>query len=158
MHGQVTLHPDSVIISGPQEIIDSINVYRTRNTTFKHIKDTIIHVVELESMKRISLKPEKVMVIVPVVKYTEMEFNIPIEAENVPDSLFLRTFPGSITLSCWVGLKEYNTISPFMFRAMVDYKNIESHCHKLKVNLVKMPDNINNVNFNPKSVEYLIEK
>lgn len=158
MHGAISVKPDSVIISGPQALVDSINIFKTKALKFKDVKDTIIQVVELENINRIYAKPAKVMIIVPVVKYTELIFNIPIEGENVPDSLFLRTFPSSITLNCWVSIADYDKMSPFMFRAVVDYSSIGNSQHKMKVNLSKRPANVNNITFHPKSVEYLIEK
>lgn len=158
MHGQMIIKPDSIIISGPQAILDSINVFRTKELKLKNVKDTIIKLVELEDIKRIVSKPQKVLITLPVVKYTELVFNIPIEAENVPDSLFLRTFPSNISLSCWVSIADYDKMSPFMFRAVVDYKNIGNMKNKMKVTLLKKPSNVNNITFHPKSVEYLIEK
>ncbi len=159
MQGLQLVKPDSILISGPNSIIDTINFIETIELKKKKVNDTIINSLSLVPINKVKFQPDKVTVIIPVIKYTELTFNIPIEAENVPDSLFLRTFPGSVKLSCWVGVSEYDKMSPFLFRLVVDYKSINETLHnKLKINLVKFPSNVSNITFYPKNVEYLIEK
>jgi len=160
MQGLELIKPDSILISGPNTIIDTITYLESTELKRKKVKDTIIQALDLITINKVNFQPKKVSVIVPVIKYTEITFSIPVEAENVPDSLFLRTFPSSINLSCWVGLAEYDKMSPFLFRAVVDYKTINNNQHhsKLKINLTKIPANVNNITFYPKNVEYLIEK
>ena len=161
MQGIQLLTPDSVMISGPKTIIDTIEFAETRELKKKKVNDTILQTLELFPLNKITFHPNKISAIIPVFKYTELTFNVPIEAENVPDSLFLRTFPSSISLSCWVSLADYDKMSPFLFRAVVDYKSItnsqQAH-NKLKISLIKTPANVTSVTFHPKSAEYLIEK
>ena len=160
MQGMLLIKPDSILISGPNTIIDTISYIETVELKKKKANDTIIQTLDLIPINKIKFQPEKVTVVIPVIKYTEITFDIPIEAENVPDSLFLRTFPASVRLSCWVGLSEYDKMSPFLFRVVVDYKSIndvQQH-NKLKIDLIKVPNNVSNITFYPKRVEYLIEK
>ncbi len=160
MQGMQLIKPDSILISGPNTIIDTINYIETKELKKKKANDTIIQTLDLIPINKVKFQPEKVTIIIPVIKYTEITFDLPIEAENVPDSLFLRTFPEYIRLSCWVGLSDYDKMSPFLFRVVVDYKSVndtQQH-NKLKINLIKVPANVSNITFYPKSVEYLIEK
>ena len=58
-----------------------------------------------------------------------------------------------------VGLSDYEKIQAHLFKAVVDYFSIENNIsNKLKVDLVKFPDYISSIKFNPKNVEYIIEK
>jgi len=160
MQGHELLKPDSVLISGPNSIIDTMSYVETRELKKKKVNDTIIQSLEILKINKITCQPNKITAIIPVIKYTEITFSIPIEADNVPDSLYLRTFPSNISLSCWVGLSDYDKMSPFLFRAVVDYNTINNNQQhsKLKINLIKIPANVNNITFYPKSAEYLIEK
>jgi hypothetical protein len=125
----------------------------------KNVKDSIVQEVELLPVKKFLFPTNKVKVTIPVEKYTEKILNIPIDAENAPDNYDIKTFPGYVTLSCWVSISNYDNLKPYMFRASVDYKTlVESNQNKLKVNLTKIPPNIQNVRFHPKSVDYIIEK
>jgi hypothetical protein len=158
-HGKLMVMPDSIVASGPQVMIDSLQFVNTRLVTIKDIKDTLIKEVELQPLKNITYSKPKVWFVLPVEKYTEMALSIPIEGENVPDGYRVKTFPGYITLSCWVGIADYDKITPFMFRATVDYNAlIGNPRNKAKIKLVKAPASVQNVRFNPKSTEYIIEK
>jgi hypothetical protein len=157
--GDIKIKPDSIIASGPQSMIDTLQYVYTEEMKNKDVEDSLVKELSLVPIKRFLFQTQKVLVIVPVEKYTEMLFNVPIEAENAPFGLDIKTFPGTITLSCRVGISAYDKLTPYMFRATVDYNALTSNPQsKLKVNLVKIPSNVQNVRFYPKSVDYLIEK
>jgi hypothetical protein len=158
-NGHILVRPDSVVVSGPQALIDTLSGVYTKEFKTKNLKDTLKQELELRPVKRMALKTSQVFVTVPVEKFTEFSLSVPIEASNVPDGLKIRTFPSAITVSCIVGLSAYDKMSPYMFRAVVDYSNLIGNSqNKVKVDLVKGPTNAQNIRFYPKSVEYIIEK
>jgi hypothetical protein len=158
-NGKILIRPDSVVVSGPQVVTDTLKSILTNELDIKGIKDTVTKEISLSSVSKISFTTKTVFVTVPAVKYTEMVLNIPIEVENVPDSLRIKTFPTYISLSCWVGLADYDKMTPFLFRATVDYHVLKNNSsNKVKVNLTKIPAMVNNITYRPKSVEYIIEK
>lgn len=158
-NGHYIVKPDSVVVSGPQVLLDTLSFIPTKEFKAKNIKDTIKQELELMTFKRITSKTSKVFLTIPVEKFTEFSLSVPIEASNVPEGLKIRTFPSSVTVSCIVGLSAYDKMSPYMFRAVVDYNNlIGNQQSKVKVDLVKNPANVQNVRFYPRSVEYIIEK
>ena len=95
----------------------------------------------------------------PVDKFTEAAFSVPIEVINVPDSLNLKTFPGQVEITYQVGLSDYENINQHMFRVEVDYLSIENNIgSKIQVNLVKFPEFVKAIQYYPKNVEYILEK
>ena len=158
-NGPIIMKPDSVIVSGPQVMMDTLRWVYTKELKKKRVNDTLTVELELVPVNSLSFPISMVSVTVPVEKYTEMNISVPIETINAPDGLRVRTFPGSINVFYWVGVSSYDKMTPFMFRAVIDYNNlISSSSNKIKVDLVKTPNNIQNIRFSPKSVEYLIEK
>ena len=158
-NGLVIVQPDSVIVSGPLVLMDTLKCMYTQEIKNKHLKDTLKTEVELLPVKMLSSHTTKVSLTVPVVKYTEMNISIPIETINAPDGLRVRTFPSAVNVSCWVGLSSYDKVTPYMFRAIIDYNSLISNSqNKAKIDLVKTPSNAQNIRFYPKSVEYIIEK
>lgn len=157
--GEVKVKPDSIVVSGPQVTTDTLRLVYTKELKMKNVKDSIITELELLPIDKFIFQTTKVLVTIPIEKYTEKVLSIPIEAENTPDGLDIKTFPVSITLSCRVGISNYDKLTPYMFRVTVDYNTLlGTHQNKLKVNLVKVPSYVQNVRFHPKSVDYLIEK
>ena len=155
----IKVQPDSIVVSGPEVMIDTLSYVYTKELKLKNLKDSVVKDLELMPLKKFIFQTEKVKVTVPVEKYTEKALNIPIEADNVPEDYDVKTFPGVIKLSCWVGISNYDKLAPYMFRATVDYNTLSTNPQsKLKITLVKYPHNIQNIRFYPKSVDYIIEK
>lgn len=159
LSGKIQVIPDSIIVSGPKVIIDTLSFIYTKKLQLKDISDTIFQPIELEPLDKFIFPRKSVKVYVPVEKFTEVVYSVPVEPENVPAGFEVKTFPASITVSFNVTLSVFDQMTPYMFRAAVDYKAIvDGSPQKLKVNLVKYPSAVTNVKFYPKSVEYLVEK
>ena len=155
----IKVKPDSIVVSGPEVMIDTLRYIYTRELKLKNVKDSVVKELELLPMDKFTYQTDKVTVTVPVEKYTEKSLNIPIEADNLPENYDLKTFPGNIKLSCWVGISNYDKLVPYMFRATVDFNTLSPNPqNKLKITLIKYPHNIQNIRFYPKSVDYIIEK
>jgi hypothetical protein len=159
VHGKVVVIPDSITISGPKNIIDTLQFISTNEIYETGLKDTFITDIYLKSIPKFIVPDKKVKVFIPVDKFTEVVYQIPIECENKPLGIDIKTFPSSITLSCLVPVTDFDKINSEMFTAAIDYNKIaELKPEKIKVNLVKVPTQIYNIKFHPKTVEYIIEK
>jgi hypothetical protein len=157
--GPHVLEPDSITISGPQVIIDSIYAVETEELILSGISESFNEELKVRPLSKVDFSPVEVWLQVPVEKFTEASLTLPIEVLNLPDSLVLRTFPGKVHISCQVGLSAYETLNEHLFRAGVDYAEAGTMLgSRLQVNLVKVPEYIQALNYTPKSVEYILEK
>jgi YbbR domain-containing protein len=157
--GKERVLPRSVMVFGPKIIIDTIKWINTSIIKKSSVNDTIREEADLEPIRTLQYSFEKVNVVIPVEKFTEVNLSVPIEVINLPNKLILKTFPGYVTVSGMVAVSDYSKITPDLFRVMVDYQKIgQSRDDKLQVNMMKMPDYMVNIKFTPKNVEYIIEK
>ena len=157
--GPYTVEPDSISISGPVVIIDSITEVKTEKFVRSGINESFNEELKILPINKIDFYPVEVWLQVPVEQFTEASLTIHIEVVNLPDSLILRTFPGKVDISCQVGLSAYETLNEHLFRAEVDYADAGKMLgSKLQVKLVKVPEYIQAINYTPKSVEYILEK
>lgn len=156
--GYVILNPDSVLVIGPQALIDSIKQVETELLELDKLSETTTKNISLEKIKGLKIGQKKVEVVLPVEQFTEAQKQIEIKVVNLPDSLLLRLFPHEVKLSYLVGLKDYETITSDQFHVEVDYEKIDLSFNKLKVGLKRFPGNVSNVSFYPHKVVYLIEK
>jgi hypothetical protein len=153
------INPDSVSLSGPKNLIDTIYSVITIPEKAIRLKKNTEVVLDLKPIDKIKFSVQKVVVNIPVEKFTEESIKIPLQVINIPDSLFLRTFPTSIEITYRVGLSDYNKVSEHMFTAVLDYSTKGSSIgNRLTVELIKVPDYVQVTNFFPKNVEYIIEK
>ncbi len=157
--GQIKIKPDSVVISGPQTLLQNINSVKTCFKKYKKLSSTINERLCIAEIKGEKISKDAVDIVVPVEKYTEASVNIPLDVVNPPQKVSLRVFPHKISVSFNVSLNDYPTINQNQFKAVADYSTIDNQIsNKLKVNLVQYPEKITNVKINPVFVEFLIEK
>ncbi len=160
MYGRsIISQPDSIIISGPKILVDTIMKVQTEFKKFTKIDKSFTVELKLNHVEGVYFVREKVKLTVPVDKYTETSVVVPIKVINLPDSMEMKTFPASIKINYIVSLQNYNKVRPGQFKAIVDYKSIYSSINsKLKVTLERQPAFIKLISFRPKNVDYIIEK
>ena len=159
LRGSIQIEPDSVIISGPNTVVDTIDQIPMRSRRFTDLQQTVHASVELETPhKQVSLSTRQVELTIPVEQYTEGSLEKNVQVVNVPDSLVVRTFPQSVTVTYLVGLSQYEQVIPELFKVTGDYQDIQQGRGQLKVEVVKAPDYLKSYSCNPQEVDYIIEK
>ena len=159
INGSVYFTPDSVRITGPKYIVDSIKHVTTKAIQVVNMTDTTMYKTELNKISRVDIVPSQVKTIVPIDKATEKIFNLKVGTRNVPDSILLKTFPTEVKVSFIVTLHNYELAGPSFFNAYVDYNDIISdETSALKVYLDSLPDFIFSAKTQPRYVEILREK
>ena len=157
--GPYLVEPDSVTISGPEMIIDTIKAVATEAVIMSDANRSFDMELEMQPLHKVEFDPFEVWIQVPIEKFTEASLKVRIEVINMPESLLLRPFPPAVTVSCQIGLSAYETLNEHLFRAVIDYAEVGNMLgNKLQVQIIKMPVYIQSVNFTPKSVEYIVER
>jgi hypothetical protein len=149
--------PDKIIVSGPQNVIDTISNLQTEVYKVDNDKPLVFGFVKIKPVPGLSFSRSEVVVYIEREKYTEKDLSIPIFVRNCPDSLNLKLFPTNIEVSCNVGLSMYKHVNSSTIKAYVDYNDIQNK-QKLEVHLVDYPEYIRLIDFKPKIVDYIIEK
>jgi hypothetical protein len=159
LNGKPYTDPDSVNVTGPSFLVDTLKYIFTDPVSFRNLSDTAERKVLLKKINRVTYPLKKVKVIVPVDEFTETDFTVPILKKNVPDTLTLKTFPKSVQVKSIVTYTNYDKVSAELFHAWVDFTAIDpATATRMKVELDSLPWYINNVKLNPRNVEFLIEK
>ncbi len=153
----VTLIPEQVEITGPAEILDTINFLITEKKTIEKLDAEISMTIKIVHPEKTTLKPANTVLKIPVEKFTEKEILMPIRIKNIPENANIKLFPSEIKLTVLVGLSEYEKIDASKFEVFVDYKDIETKIENLEVNVQSTMSNVEVLRITPASVEYLIE-
>jgi len=155
----VFLSPDSVLISGPAIIIDTITNVITKNFLLDKLNSNTIYVATIKPIIGVEISPLNVKINVNVEEYTELRLNVPIETINVPDSVNLLVFPNSVNIVTKVGINRYDQILQSDFKVIVDYNAIYDNMgSQLPTEIISSPDSIYDFYRTPEFVEYIIEK
>ncbi len=158
-NGRIVITPDSVLIKGTQAVLDSISKAKTEMLVLENLHLDKNGSIALEEKEGVTFSPKKVDYHIPVQRFTESSTNVKIQVENLPEAKLLRLFPNEIKVNYFVGMKQYNTVSPEQFNVVVNYEDaINNKSEKLKVTLKTYPKTVYNVRIYPETVSYLIEE
>lgn len=158
VHGQIKLVPDSITISGANPIIDTIDFVFTKSQDLVDLVSKYEDKVKLVKIRNVNFSENEVEVSINIEKFTEGTQKLKINLINVPDSVELRTFPNSVAVTYFVALSDYEKVLPQLFEVVVDYSDTEKQKSTLDVKITNQPSYIKSLRYNPKSVEYIIEK
>ncbi|WP_430810112.1 MULTISPECIES: YbbR-like domain-containing protein [unclassified Carboxylicivirga] len=159
LSGSIKVSPDSVMVAGAGDVLDTLSYIPTRPLFFENLSDTIVRNVQLDVNPSLELSKRRVVVTLPVEPYTEARINVPIKSLNLPDSVDLKTFPPAIEVSYHIGLTR-PLFQVNDFAATIDFASIrfDDLPRRLKVRVQRAPEDIQNMSFRPVFVEYLLEK
>jgi hypothetical protein len=158
-NGDIRVEPDSIIISGPGNIVRPIIVLHTVPLSFKDLTDTVSTSCNIEPVKMLSYSVQKVQVTIPVDRFTEVEESISVQPVNVPDSLIMIPIPGKVKVTYRICLSNYRKILNNPLSPRINYLEITARpSNRLGVFLADTPRIVNNVMFNPREIEFLISR
>lgn len=153
----VRIFPDSVWVSGPEATLDALRTVDTEELIFGELEESAFDRVPLVQLPDVEYSPEHVEVTVPVAQYTECELSIPIQMRGVPDSLEMTLLPAQVTLRFNAPLERYGELQASAFSVYVHWEPL-SPKPSLRVVLADVPVGAYAVDFEPKNVQYFIQK
>lgn len=159
LNGRIQLDPDSIIISGPALLVDSIKHVNTEPLRYTNLSDTLKDEFNLKIIDQISFSQQKVRAVIPVDRFTEVEDRLTVVPVNVPDSLNLIAIPGQITVTYRISLSNYDLVVHNPITPHIDYNDIKlNNLSRLSLFLTDTPEFINGLRFSPKVTEFLITR
>lgn len=159
--GKMKLTPDSILVSGPESILDTIHKIVANGLELKEVSKNISQTVVLKqfSNKNLIYSNNEVLLTAAVDKFTENTLTVPFEVINVAEDLKLTTFPKEIQVIYKVGLTNFSKISAKNIKVVCDFKLSEEHnLDYLIPSLLEQSSLISSVRFVPSKIEFLIEK
>ncbi len=153
----VTVVPDTVSITGPGILLDSIIFLETEFKSYEKLETEVSHIVPIQHPEKTTVTPEKVTVKIPVEKFTEKEVKIPVLIKNKPENIKVKLFPSDVTISILVGLSEFENVTSADFTATVDFNSVQKNIESIEVKIENKPSYIEVLRISPETVEYLTE-
>ncbi len=158
LKNDISIAPDSVDISGPASILDTLKAVYTTPITLKNLSKDVTKTVSFDEIYGTQINENNAKVKIEAERFTESKKKVPLTVKNLPDSLLIRLFPHSVDVTFDVGLSRYEVVSDTSFSFYVDYNQIKSNPASLKIQIGKQPRHIKDLIFTPETIEYLIEK
>jgi hypothetical protein len=155
----IKLDPDSIIVSGPKNLlleIDDINLNYKNESLINSNFFKKIPIKKIE--KKLNYNFSEVNVELFVELFTEKNLTIPISVSNFPDDTVLKLFPSEVEVVFSSTLNNLKNIKPSDFKVGFNYDSIDKGKKIVKVKLINAPPNSQNIRLKPKNVYFLIRK
>jgi hypothetical protein len=157
--GNIIVEPDTITISGPKRILDTIKTVKTRHKKLKGVNETITKSVAIAASKEYDVSDKKVVLKIPVEQFTEAEIHVPIKILNSPDSINIKIFPDAVTVKCLVAVSDYKKIEEIPFEVVLDLSKADlNSSEKIPVEIRNIPPFVSSLRVTPAKVDFLIEK
>jgi hypothetical protein len=156
----IRLSPDSISITGPAEVIDSILFVETEPLIINNVSSSGEYLVKVKSLSHeLSYAPSKISVTLSVEKFTESVIEVPVQIEHLMSRDSIQIFPESIKIKFVVSLRDYKNATPESFGVAVDaYDLRNNHAGKLRLYLRKYPTFVSNIKLEPEVIDFIIRK
>jgi len=151
---EISITPDSIVVTGPVSIIDTLNMWYT--DTIKHTNLSSIvkdKVNTKEILANVIFNHYTIEYEIDVAQYTEKKLSANIKVIN-NKNIELLIVPKKVDLKCLIPISEYDKITAEDFSIIADYqKNKVNGYINLKLN--KKAKFSKNISYFPESVEYI---
>lgn len=155
--GEFKFDPAHIEVSGKDSLLKNLEYISTENKVLKEVSDTIKGQVEIQKIDSISVNyaTEVVDYVLPVSKFTEGSFEIPISFENRSLENKLIIFPKTVIVNFKTSLSNYESIDESGFKVIAKYKEDED---LMSLELTKQPKHVKNVSLDNNTVDFLIKE
>lgn len=157
---EVKLEPDTVRVSGPANIIDTLSEVRTENLRINNINTNLKGTVALDKsgLDRVTFFRDEVNYSLRTDKFTEGKIEIPIELQNVPEGNNIAIFPKEVVVFYQVSLNDFDKIKPTAFKVVVDFRNEIPREGFLLAQVVQKPALVNNVRLSENRIQFVVKR
>jgi hypothetical protein len=155
--GKISTEPNTVVVSGPQSTLDTLQFIYTKAKEFNVVDQSIQVKAEISPVKELFFDRQSVELSIPVEEYTEAQQSVPVMLTDAPANMKVKLFPARVKISFLVGLSRFSEIHSEDFKLAVSYTDIEGGQQRLRIKIVSAPAFLYDVKITPEEIEYLIE-
>jgi len=160
-YGLVDFEPDSVLVKGPERIIEKLDSASLGQITLEKLDENFTGNMSFptdSANQYLTFSPQQVTYSVPVEKFTEAETDVPVKIINA-NGLKIKTFPDRVKVYYTVALKDYPKVEPGMISIVADLTTVNlNEDDKIQVGVESYPEFIRINKIEPEEVEFIIVK
>lgn len=154
------IYPDSVKVSGPDELLDTLTRLNTHLLTLQKVNEDLEGKIKLDTigLTKLTVYTPEIQYKLDVEKFTEGSVEVPIELINVPEGLNVVIFPKHTLLFYQVVLEDYNKVNASDFRVVADFSKIQGIQDFLIPEISKKSEFTTHHRLNETKIQFIIKK
>ena len=156
---QVKFQPDSIEVLGPEKELSPLKAVQAiyvNNTKIQNSFTTKVNIAQLG--EDLVLETNQVDMEVSVDRFSEESFRLPVALINAPLNQVFKFFPAQLLITFSAPLQDLKNITPEDFSIGVDYTSLNAQENRATLKAFKAPERVQNLRWEPKTVEYLIRQ
>ena len=152
------LSKDSITVTGPNSLIDTINVIETQKLVLNQIDSDINSAIWLKPSENqnVIYSEESIGFQLKVEKFTEESIKVPITIVNIDDNIKINYYPKVVSVLYRVSIKDYKAVNPMDFRVECDLNTINKDNSVLISSITKKPSNVKKSRIENNQIQYVI--
>ena len=152
------LSKDSIMITGPNSLIDTINMIQTHKLVLNQIDSEINTKIRIKPPENnnITHSDTEIDFQLKVEKFTEESIKVPITIVNIDDNMKINYYPKVVSVLYRVSIREYKSVNPMDFRVECDLNTINRDNSVLISSITKKPSNVRKCRIENNQIQYVI--
>jgi len=152
------LSKDSITVTGPNSLIDTINVIQTHKLVLNKIDSEINTKIRIKSPENSNIiySDTEIDFQLKVEKFTEESIKVPITIVNIDDNMKINYYPKVVSVLYRVSIKDYKAVNPMDFRVECDLNMINKDNSVLISSITKKPSNVKKCRIENNQIQYVI--
>ena len=160
--GELKYTPDSIVISGPESQINTINHLNLSELVLNDVKSDFekeVSILKPKQQENLKFTITKATIFGKVDKFTEGTLQVPFTVKNLPDKTNLTILTENIEVVFVVALSNFAKVSEASFKIECDYKVSEdNNLRYLIPKVVMKPNFLKSLKITPTKIDFLIQK
>lgn len=162
LYGEPLVSPFEITLYGSPEVLAAIERVGVKAEVLNDVRETATYRVAIDdswkSLGDVYASDEMLTINIPVNRYVERNYVVPVTVATPDTSHHLRLYPDRVTLHVWVAQEDVASIAADSFVVTADYDDILSGKKNLEPFVSRFPRNVRIRNVEPKEIEYVIIK
>ena len=159
---KVKIEPDSILVSGPEEKIKTLQSLTLEPLKLKDIKSDFekqVEIIKPKKVENLKFNTKSVTISGKVEKFTEGSVSVSFTIKNLPEDVVLTKLTEKVEVKFVVALSKFNLISEESFRIVCDYQETQkNNLGYLIPQLEQKPEFVKSFKIIPNKIDFLIRK
>lgn len=162
LDGDITITPDSIVVKGPRNEVDSIQFVPTNNIELSELNDDFSIVAKLikePSLVKTNFSEERVMLSGKVSRFSEKVIRVPITIINLPENTVIQTFPNEVNVLVKASVDDLKGVRASDLEVVGDFKSVEGSDQKsIELRISRQPSAIHSFGLSKKQVDFILKR
>lgn len=161
LDGSLVIRPDSIIIKGPINEIDTIRHLRTALTALENVNadfSVSSPLIQSNQLKKTWYSESEVVLIGKVTRFSEKIISVPISMINLPENTEAQTFPNVVNVLIKASLANLKNVKTSDIKVVGDYTTVNTDNKTVLLRIVNQPNTIHSAELSRNYVDFILKR